>query len=73
MRNNRNDDHSPSYAKPSARPVPSRNKAAPSRQPKKGSAAPKPGANAKPKVDTGMKNRVIDHDSNYVFLLSLKW
>ena len=58
MRNNRNDDYSPSYAKPSARPAPSRNKGAPSRPQKKGSAPPKPGANAKPKVDTGMKNKV---------------
>ena len=58
IRSSRNDDHSPSYAKPSARPAPARNKGPPSRQQKKGSAPPKPGANAKPKVDTGIKNKV---------------
>lgn len=57
-RSNRNDDHSPSYAKPSSRPVPLRNKAAPSGPQKKSSNPPsKPGAGAKPKVDSGRKNK----------------
>eukprot|EP00112_Aurelia_sp_Birch-Aquarium-sp1_P013259 Seg2808.1 transcript_id=Seg2808.1/GoldUCD/mRNA.D3Y31 product="Katanin p60 ATPase-containing subunit A1" protein_id=Seg2808.1/GoldUCD/D3Y31 len=54
---NRNDDYSPSYAKPSARQPVVRSKQ-PARQGKKaGPSSAKPGANAKPKVDSGIKNK----------------
>ena len=57
---NRNDDNSPSYAKPSARQPVVRSKQ-PARPGKKAGPAPKPGANAKPKVDSGIKNKVSKH------------
>lgn len=60
VRSNRNDDHSPSYSKQPVRSSQPRGKAGPSRPQKKGSAPPRPGANAKPKVDTGMKNKVMN-------------
>ncbi len=58
-RSNRNDDYSPSYAKPSGRQAPpARNKAAPGGPQKKTSQPSKPGAGVKPKVDSGRKNKV---------------
>eukprot|EP00794_Sanderia_malayensis_P000192 gene192-806_t len=55
-RSNRNDDYSPSYAKPTGRQPAARNKPS-SAQAKKPNQQPKPGAGAKAKVDSGRKNK----------------